>query len=326
MDSNELLDPFNRLLEDVAPPSTVRAIEAGGSADALWESLTESGFLDALVPESAGGAGLSLADMNSLLQALGRYAVPVPVAETMVARALLASAGQEYPAGPIVLAVLNGQVTAPVPFAQIASHALVECGEQLILTPLSPANIRATEVSHSLAACLFWQGQPEGLRIDRPAGGLRCLSAVLKAADIAGAADRLLDMTTAYANERVQFGKPIGKQQAIQQQLAVMAEQVVASRIASQIGCTQGLSPSLEIAATAKHVTSSAAVQIANIAHAVHGAIGISEEYDLQLYTRRMREFRLADGSEGYWAGLLGGSRLANAAENSVDFIRQRCG
>src|SRR5690606_35947275 len=96
MDSNELLDPFNRLLEDVAAPLTVREIEAGGSADALWASLTESGFLDALVPESAGGAGLSLADINPLLQALGRYAVPAPVAETMVARALLAAAGQEY--------------------------------------------------------------------------------------------------------------------------------------------------------------------------------------------------------------------------------------
>ena len=323
MDSNELLDPFNRLLEDVAAPSTVREIEAGGSADALWAGLTESGFLDALVPESAGGAGLSLADMNPLLQALGRHAVPVPVAETMVARALLAAAGQEFPSGPIVLAGAQG--AAPVPFARIASHALVDCGKQLALVPLSAANVTATGVNHSLAASLSWQDQPEGLTLDRPESGLRCLSAVLRAADIAGAANRLLEMTTAYANERVQFGKPIGKQQAIQQQLAVMAEQVVASRIASQIGCTQGLSPSLEIAATAKHVTSSAAAQIANIAHAVHGAIGISEEYDLQLYTRRMREFRLADGSEGYWAGLLGGSRLTNAAENSVDFIRQRC-
>lgn len=325
MDSNELLDPFNRLLEDVAAPSTVREIEAGGSANALWASLTESGFLDALVPESAGGAGLSLADINPLLQALGRHAVPAPVAETMVARALLAAAGQEYPAGPIVLAASNGQGTAPVPFARLASHALVECGAELTLVSLSPANVLATGVNHSLSACVSWQGQLEGPKIDRPADGLRCLSAVLRAADIAGAADRLLEMTSAYANERVQFGKPIGKQQAIQQQLAVMAEQVVASRIASQIGCTQGLSPSLEIAATAKHITSSAAVQIANIAHAVHGAIGISEEYDLQLFTRRMREFRIADGSEGYWAELLGSRRLATAAQNSVDFIRQRC-
>lgn len=326
MDSNELLDPFNRLLEDVAAPGAVREIEAGGPADALWAGLTDSGFLDALVPESAGGAGLSLADIHPLLQALGRHAVPAPVAETMVARAILANAGIECPAGPIVLAVLSGQATGAVPFACVASHALLEVGGQLVLTPMASATVTATGVQGSLAAFLSWQGAPQGPTCAAPAEGLRTIAAVIRAADMAGAADRLLDMTVAYANERVQFGKPIGKQQAIQQQLAVMAEQVVASRLASQIGCASGLPPSLEGAATAKHVTSTAAVQIANIAHAVHGAIGISEEYDLQLYTRRLRELRIADGSERYWAALLGKSRLAKASENSVDFIRQRCG
>lgn len=326
MDSNELLDPFNRLLEDVASPAKVREIEAGGCADSLWGSLEDSGFLDALVPESAGGAGLSLADVQPLLQALGYHAVPVPVADTMAARALLAEAGIERPSGPILLATRGGNGTGAVPQAQVASHMLVDVGERVVLATLAEANVSVTGVHNSLGAVLSWQGEPEGPSFASPGGGLRPLAAVLRAADIAGSADRLLQMTTAYTNERVQFGKPIGKQQAIQQQLAVMAEQVVAARIASQIGCSGGMPPSLEVAATAKHVTSRAAVEIASIAHGVHGAIGISEEYDLQLYTRRIREWRLADGSEGYWARMLGSRRLANANEDSVDFIRQRCG
>ena len=50
-------------------------------------------------------------------------------------------------------------------------------------------------------------------------------------------------------------------------------------------------------------------------------AIGISEEYDLQLFTRRLYEWRLADGSESYWNRLLGQARLADAV-GSVDWVR----
>jgi acyl-CoA dehydrogenase len=75
-------------------------------------------------------------------------------------------------------------------------------------------------------------------------------------------------------------------------------------------------------AAIAKHGASLAAGQVAAIAHAVHGAIGISEEYDLQLLTRRLHGWRLADGSEGHWAGVLGGLRMAEPAKPTSDFIR----
>jgi acyl-CoA dehydrogenase len=321
MDARELLDPFERLLEDIVSPARVREIEAGAPAGAMWEPFEESGFLDALVPEDAGGAGLALGNVEPLLQALGRHAVPVPVAETMAARALLAVAGITAPAGPIVLATLTGNRAAAVPLARVAEHALVQSGETLVLAEISGAEIGVTGVHHSLAADLYWPGGPSGPSAVAPVEGLRPISAVLRAAAIAGAADRLLQMTVAYANERVQFGKPIGKQQVIQQQLAVMAEQAAAARIAAQIGCAGGLPPSPGPAATAKQVTSSAATQVANIAHAVHGAIGISEEYDLQLYSRRLHEWRLADGSEAYWAALLGRQRLA-ADTSTLDFVR----
>jgi acyl-CoA dehydrogenase len=324
MDGNEFLDPFDRLLEDVSAPPRIREIEAGGSSATLWEALQDSGFLDALAPEDAGGVGLSLADVGPLLQAVGRHAVPAPVAETMVARFLLAQAGIERLTGPIVLATLSGGQTAAVPLARIASHALLEKDGQLVLTPLAGATVTPTGVHHDLSAALSWTGEPAGPAFPAPTVGLRAIAAVLRAALIAGAADRLLQMTAAYAKERVQFGKPIGKQQAIQQQMAIMAEQTVAARIAAQIGCASGLPPILEAAAIAKQAASSAAWQVANIAHAVHGAIGISEEYDLQLYSRRLHEWRLADGAESYWAGQLGRIRLASACETSVDFIRQR--
>ena len=242
----EFLDPFVRMLESVAAPAQIRAIAAGAPIAPLLEAVEVSGYLDALVPEERGGAGLSLAEGFHLFHALGQFLVPAQIAETMAVRAV-------------------------------------------------------GEVSPELK---------------------RRIGAVTTAAAISGAADRVLAMTIDYANQRIQFGKPIAKQQAVQQQLAVMAEQVVMARIAAQIGCSHGLAPPLEIVAIAKQGASRAAVQIAAIAHAVHGAIGISEAYDLCLYTRHLNEWRTAHGSEGYWAEQLGRARLASPTITTVDYIR----
>ena len=313
---NEFLEPFERMLETLSTPAAVRAAEAGESVDALWRGLAESGFLDALVTEERGGAGLALADVGPLWLALGRHAVPMPVGETMIARALLPDA----PEGPIALAVARPGVEIVVPCGRTATHVLLEMDGVLHLVEAAG---EPTGLFGSLAARMRWDAAPgRGLNVAPPAGGLRVLGAILRAALIAGAADRLTAMTAAYAGERVQFGKPIGRQQALQQQMAVMAEDMVACRIAAQLGCAEGLPPSLVAAATAKSVASAAAGRIAATAHAVHGAIGISEEYDLQLYTRRLHEWRLADGGESYWNRLLGAARLRDP-QGSVDYVRE---
>jgi len=327
METTELLEPFERLLAEIAPVERIRAIERGESAASLWGTLEESGFLDALVGESRGGAGLTLAQMSPLFQAAGRHLLPVAFAETVIARALLAQAGLSYPTGPIVLASstpMGPGCSAPaVPLALTAQHALVEIGARCVLTPLSRTVITPTGVHGSLAADLAWRSNPEELgELPIPAGGLRALAAIVRATQISGAADGLLERTVAYATERVQFGKAIGKQQAIQQQLAVMAEQTVMARVAAQIGCRGGCPPSMAAAAVAKSVASTAATRITAIAHAVHGAIGISAEYDLQLYARRLYEWRIADGSETYWATRLAAERLACGFPGSVDFVR----
>ena len=146
-------------------------------------------------------------------------------------------------------------------------------------------------------------------------------TALLNAAMIAGAAGKLLDMAVAYANERVQFGKPIGKQQALQQNLAVMAQDVVAVRLAVKLAASKGW-PKDAQAAVAKTVAAEAAPRIANTAHAVFGAIGISAEHDLGLYTRALHRWRLAGGSETLWSRKLGVEVLAGT-QPSVDWVRQ---
>jgi len=315
--TNEFLEPFDRILEAFATPAAVRAIEGGNLNGPLWSEITGSGFLDALVDQEQGGAGLSLRDVQPLIEALGARAVPFPVAETMVARALLAESQIPAPDGPIILCTALAQ---PVLGGLLAEYALVDTGSVVVLCAIKDLEPTSTGVAHSMAARL--SGIPRGATLVRPAAGLRAIAAVLRASLIAGAAARLVDMTTIYASDRVQFGKPIGRQQALQQMLAVMAQDMVACRIAAQLAAAQGIHVTPALAATAKIITSAAAPRIAASAHAVHGAIGISGEYDLHLLTRRLHEWRLADGSEGYWSHLLGHSRLTDQ-ENTVDWAHK---
>ena len=237
---SEFLEPFERMLAALFPPDRVRGIDAGDDWQRELSEIEQSGFLDALLPEDSGGAGLSLADVAELWRAIGRNAAPLGIGGAMIERGGLADTAR----------------------------------------------------------------------------------ALLAAAAISGAADRVLAMTVAYAGERVQFGKPIGRQQALQQQFAVMAEDCVAVRMAVELAAASDVPEPLRVAA-AKSVASAAAPRVANTAHAVHGAIGISAEYDLQLYTRRLHEWRLGLGSETRWNRELGHAVLVSHAP-VLDWTRAR--
>jgi hypothetical protein len=181
------------------------------------------------------------------------------------------------------------------------------------LLPVAAGERQPSGVHGSLQAHIHWPAQPAGAvplpgPIDLlPAGAL--MTATL----MAGAMQRVLEATLAYANERAQFGKSIGKFQAVQQQLSVMAEQVFAARMAAEIGCAgEGIAPHPLRAAVAKARASEAAEKVVAIAHAVHGAIGVTAEYDLQLLTRRLQEWRGDFGSQGWWHAHLGQALVAS--------------
>jgi alkylation response protein AidB-like acyl-CoA dehydrogenase len=212
-----------------------------------------------------------------------------------------------------------------VPFGRVAEWVLVGRPGACVLLPTSAARVTALPVRGSLEVDLRWEAAPRDAVVVAGEPPLGTLGAALHAALLAGAMDRVLSLTVAYANDRVQFGKSIGKFQAIQQQLSVMAEQVFASRMAARIGCAgAGHLPGELQAAVAKARTSEAAVAVASIAHAVQGAMGITEEGDLQLYTRRLHEWRLADGAERHWNARIGEALLAEPRGRFAALVRDR--
>lgn len=322
-----LIDALRQLLQDQCTPALVRAIERGESPAAFWSRLEESGFADALVPEGQGGAGLALPDAFALIELCGTYAVPVPLAETTLARALLANAGVERPGGSIALAsgaaASNGGLRCiSVVFGRVADWVLAQRGAECLLLPVARAE-RGKAV-FPLDAALTWSAAAVAAALRVPgAHDLRTLQACAAAAQLSGTLMSVFTRTLQYANERNQFGRPIGKFQAIQHQLSVLSEHAFAARMAAQIGChAAGAAPDRLRVAVAKARTSEAAVGVAALAHSIHGAIGFTEEFDLQLFTRRLHAWRQAAGSESHWHDLLG-EELADRRDGlALDLLR----
>lgn len=327
-------DMFARLLAQSCSSAAVRAAERDPDdrlLKLLWDEIEESGLTNALVAETDGGFGLSVAQILPLAVLMGVHALPLPLAETMVARALLLRAGVEPPLAPIVLAVVlsnNDRATirtAELPLARTARYVLVSRGETLDLVELSPAVLSPPRSEFSLSTRVVAEMAQIRDSIPADAIAFRETIALLHAAKLTGAMQRVLQMTIDYAETRSQFGRPIGKFQAIQQQVSVMAEHVAAARMAVQLAAgTGGWFPDPLAAGVAKECASSAALIVAQTAHSVHGAIGISREHDLQLYTRRMAEWRAAEGAESYWATQVGREFFASNAARTADFVRAR--
>jgi acyl-CoA dehydrogenase len=320
-------DAVKALLTDHCTPAVVRAIEAEQAHAPLWQQLESSGFVDALVPESAGGAGLALADVYPVLELCGSFAVPVPLGETLLARGLMAHAGVPTPKGAVALGTGQLQADGRLHCTQVrcaakADWVLVSCGGVCRLLPVATAHMQVA--GFCLDAQMSWpQAAWDAAQAVPGTHDLVTLQAALYAAQLAGALMAVFSRTLQYANDRQQFGKPIGKFQAIQHQLSVMSEHAFAARMAAQLGLrTEGAVPDRLRVAMAKARTSEAALEVAGLSHSIHGAIGFTREFDLQLYTRRLHAWRQAAGSESYWHDVMGQALLDSPEPLSLDLIR----
>ncbi|HVX76157.1 MAG TPA: acyl-CoA dehydrogenase family protein [Bradyrhizobium sp.] len=349
---NIVAETAERIFADLADTQTINHDKQGAWKAPLWQALTEAGLPLSWVPEDCGGAGASLAEGFSVLSAAGRFAIAVPLAETMLAGWLLAQAKIASPEGAMTVApaspkdritanadgTLSGRARG-VPFAKEAKHIAVLTnganGAAIALVDAAAVRIEpgiGVGGDHSDTVS-FDKVQPVAIR-PAPKGfdqtSLMLMGGVGRSLQIAGALESILDISVRYSNERVAFEKKISKFQAVQHNLARLAGEsaaalAAATSAADAVANATTFNDEIFLEAVAAKIRCAEAAEKGSaIAHQVHGAIGFTIEHVLHRYTLRALAWRDDFGSESYWAVELGNLVAARGADELWPLVASR--
>lgn len=339
-----LIDQADRLFTQHITKNVLAGADRGTWPDALWRAVEDAGLPLARVPEESGGVGLEPGDAALLIRRSAYHTAPIPLGETILANALWSASGGEPVGGAVTIAptnardrlvlaigadgggTLSGQVQR-VPWGATVPHVLVFAETSsgtghLCLVPGGRATARSLRnVAYEPRDTLTFTDTPIPAEAIREAGALSrddllAAGAALRSQQLVGAMERCLDYALTYANERVQFGRPIAKFQAIQHMLAIAAGQVAASAAAADaLNEADGHAAFAFAAAIAKARTGEAAGQVAAICHQVHAAMGFTQEHPLHFATRRLWSWRDEFGSEAFWQARIGRLVCAHGGE-----------
>jgi alkylation response protein AidB-like acyl-CoA dehydrogenase len=325
---DDLRSSVRALLEKSADSAAIRrTVDAGGYDTALWRRMSEELGLPGLaVSEERGGVGFGVVELAVVLEEIGRANLPSPYLSTVLgAWALETSDASEVAAdlvpglaagevlaavhlvgdeGPAPWSVADGKVTGVlrhVADGHTADHVVLvgpDGGAVVDLTgsgvtrrPLETMDLTRGQARIELreaAARDLWAPEGWGRR-------LAALAAILVACEQVGGAERVLEMSTAYAGERIQFGRQIGSFQAVKHVLADMLVECELARTVQQHALELAASPDvssaeLDAAARSARVSCSRAfLHLTSDTVRVHGGIGYTWEHDAHLYFRRAR-------------------------------------
>jgi acyl-CoA dehydrogenase len=269
---------------------------------------------------------------------LAKHAAAVPIAETDLLAAWLAgTAGVAVPdTGPLTVAIATatergGRITGTareVPWPACPVVLAARTADALHVALLEDAHVVE---GHNLA------GEPRGsLTFDVAVSDTRAVDvgvadeltlrgAWARCNQIVGAFDAACDLTVTHTGERVQFGRPLSKFQAVQHALAVMAGEIERARAATALAVAAAADygfdhPATGYAVTAAKVAVGRAVEpVTTIAHQLHGAIGVTIEHRLWQATMRARSWVDEFGTTAHYARRLG--RIALAADDPWDVV-----
>jgi acyl-CoA dehydrogenase len=350
---NIVVETAEKIFSDLADAQTINRDKNGEWKAPLWQALTNAGLPLSWVGEDCGGSGASLAEGFGVLGAAGRFAIAVPLAETMLAGWLLSQAKIACPDGEMTVApaspndrialdpagTLSGRARG-VPFAKSAKHiavlatgiggasiALVDAAKTRIEPGLNLGGDNSDTVTFGRVQPISIEPAPQGFDQNT----LMLMGGVARSLQIAGALESMLDISVRYSNERVAFEKKISKFQAVQHILAKLAgESAAALAAATSAADTIANAASLDgdgvflEAVAAKIRCAEAAEKGAAIAHQVHGAIGFTIEHILHRYSLRALSWRDDFGSESYWAVELGKRVAARGADELWPLVASR--
>lgn len=318
MDSTHLLlDSADRIFSDLCDKTLLDAAEQGEFPEVLWRTLVENGFHQL----ATAGSGIALKDVFAVIGLAGRHALPVPLAETLLANRWLADPEQAATIGTV-----SASRVVDVPWGRRADVVLgldAERDAYVVLTPgaegvLSLGSNAAGEPRDEFAI----PADADWIQLTEHAPAYLALA---RAVAMAGCLERVLEMSLQYAGEREQFGRAIARFQAVQHNLAIMAGETAAARRAADaaMDALGGDRIELEVAVAKSRVGEAAGV-VAEIAHQVHGAMGFTHEHSLHHFTRRAWAWRDEHGNEAFWQQRLGRHLAMLGADSLWDFLATR--
>jgi alkylation response protein AidB-like acyl-CoA dehydrogenase len=311
----------------------------------LLESLRAAGFLGVSVPEDLGGSGGSLNDALDVVRGAAYAGVSTAVVEgAILAGWLLRESGLAFPWGDDLAVLAAGDVkladagSGPVLTGLLESVAwprsarmlvvpVSRDGELLVATvatdalglPADGANTAGEPVARGVQVdgVPVTDLAPAGLTVDATVEELGLRQALARAVAMTAALQRVAELTIGYAGQRVQFGQPIARFQAVQTHLTRIAAEaqraaVVVDAMQAALNEHEDLRRHRALVAAARTLAGDAAILGARTAHQVHGAIGLTMEYPLQRLTRRLWEWEAADGTAARWARRLGEEATAD--------------
>jgi alkylation response protein AidB-like acyl-CoA dehydrogenase len=301
-----------------------------GYDEALWKELCGLGVAGVTVPAVYGGLENELLDLALIAEELGYAATPAPFLGTAMATIALVEGGDDGMRKGWLPAIVSGEALATialgeegsewnptrfqtraangklsgrkplVPSAQVADVFIVgavdDSGPGLWLVEPGAGGIGIQPLTvNDLTRRLDLVSFDDTPAVKLPAGEAalgRAFDAglILLAADAYGGSRRCLEMTTTYALQREQFGKPIGSFQAVKHQLADMAtelEPALSLVWYSAHAFDRIRDQSSRHAAIAKAHLSDIYDHVTRAATELHGGIGFTWEFDLHLWFRR---------------------------------------
>ncbi len=278
-----------------------------GRSDELWAQITELGLPAMLVPEEFGGLGMTELDVVLMAIECGRVALHEPIVEmAMVATPLLAAlAPNNEKCADLLGQIAGGEakvaiahtVNHVVADAHIADYLILPHADQIHLVAQADVKLEAQEsVDPSRRLSTVDWTPSEATCIASGAEGVALLAATLNrgalasAAQMIGLAEAMVARSVQYSEERQQFGKPIGVNQALKHHMANCAVKTEFAK-APLYRAAYVLSMKPESAdfaiSHAKVVAGEAALFAAKNSIQLHGAMGYTWECDLHIWMKR---------------------------------------
>jgi acyl-CoA dehydrogenase len=279
-----------------------------------WTALADSGLTRVGLAEEFGGVGGELCDSITVIVRAAQAGLDGPLTEPLLMAGNLAtSTGVALPEGTLSVGIARLSCVAAFPDQQLDIAATTAGDTQgcehlwiigrtaaggAALVRAQPQRTGPATVNSAVVHC------DPSLVIDT-----ELLGALGRSAQILGALRACLHLSCTYTAARTQFGRALSSHQLVQHALAAMAADVAAAEtavqsaadLAANAGGFLDAEASLAIA-VAKVQTSIAATRVAQSAHQLHGAMGLTAEYPLQHYTSRLWAWRDEYGTEYTWS------------------------